>query len=229
MRTLSEILSMRERVDALSIYNGEWIAKVQLAEVKNTCDLLVLFNDFFDEKYNHKIWDDEIVRHPLLIEYASNFSITNVDEVDRMFNHLMSLLDILMLGREIDDFVVWQQHREAQMEKTEDKWKKSQTFVKESMAFMLDGKPWGLDMFKHYSAEEGSLIREMGDGAYLKPEWFAKRGAKTKTGWMLKALCELIPVEYPNKFAFIAKLSTELGNTAMTRQLANSLSKSGHT
>jgi len=227
MRSLGEILSLRERAEAFEVHYDEWIAKEKSG---NIIDVLLLFNDFFDEKYNCKIWENEIIQHPLLSEYISCFSISSVDEFDRMLNHLMNLLDILTLAREIDDFVTWKQAHKDLVDKLEKEHGKLRLMVRESMSLILKNSPLGLDMFEHYAPKESPIHRELNHHSYcFKKEWFSKRGNETKTGWLVRALCTLIPDEYINRAAFIAKLSTTLGKTPITRQNVSSILKGGKT
>jgi len=228
MKSLDEILSLRRRSYIFTEHFDEWCERRSKAQ--NIIEMIAQLNDLCGEKYNRKIWADECVRHSLFKEYAAHLSFADVDELDRVFNNLMGMLDILTLAREIDDFVEWQQWHDEQADSVTNKYKDLSVLVNTGMNLMVEGEQLGNEMFEKFSAKESPLFQELNQHTiHLNKELFAKRGTKTKTGWLQKALNRLIPSEYPCKGAFIAKLLRELGNTEMTRQNSTSMSKGGYT
>jgi len=227
MKTLDEVLSLRLRDYIFTYHFDEWCER--RAKAQSLIEMIAQLNDLCGEKYNRKIWADECVHHSLFKEYAAHLSFSNADEVTRTFNNLMCILDVLTLAREIDDFIEWQQLNDKQAARLTKECEKQSTLMNTAMSLMVEGDQYGSGMLEKFAARESPLFQELTPHLIrLNEKYFAKRGTKTKKGWLCSALGDLISDEYPCRAAFIAKLADKLGSTKVGRQSARNTLKKGY-
>jgi len=227
LKSLIEILSLRERRDIVDFHMDEWNS---LKIERHTCiGVVASLNDACHKIYGIHIWADELINSPLIHAYSSIFAVKNFDDQQQLCSHIEALLDMLTIGREIEmlDWCDWQAE---QLQRFESDAKDAAVHSELALELMLKGDKCGSDIYDGILQKETQAFRGINEHSVrLDKKYFAKRGKKTKKGWLCSALGDLIPDEYPNKAAFISKLANDLCSTKISRQLARSILKKGYT
>ena len=222
MRSVDDILALDVRRSILSEHNIELF---NLLIDKGSVAALKSFNDLFREYRGAYLWPSEWFDNETLIDVLKFYS----GNAAFVFNHYTSMLDLLLIIREIDDVVGWLTKQDddelAQEQKKQDL----------DVLHRFSRKKIAADGYNDYTIK---LLCDVSDELINQPiqnHWrlskraLAKRGMPTKRGWAVNELAVLIQDDFPNRPAVLAGLLSNLSNFPTSRQQVRSILQKGYT
>jgi len=157
-------------------------------------------------------WPDKFLQSKYIIEYSRSFHFDDPASFDAIFFNIIKLLDILTIGLHWDDL------QQKQSPDISDAMTTSRFCIKHGMigeVFDAAEKEMHNGFQQHYTT--------------LTPDFFAKRGKKTKVGWLIRAIDPIIHPDYPLRYAFISHLLKELSNIKASPTMVRSTILKGYT
>jgi hypothetical protein len=139
------------------------------------------------------IWPDNFLHNKHIVEYSYCFSFETEEDFIAICSNVINLLDVLMIGLHWEEL----QQREAP----------DLSGAVAASRFAIKHDMFG-DVFEAAELEIHQKTQE--HYATFNPALFGKGGEKTKTGWLIRAINQYVPNDYPRRYAFISHLLNEL-------------------